>query len=155
MNIIPWNRRESLLPSTPDLESFFGRLLPNGERDLVSHLPKALGLGRFPALNVAETEENFTVTVDCPGMTEEDFQIEAMGNQLMISGERKWEEEKLGKEFKRVESQYGMFERTVQLPENVRLEAETIDATYKKGVLTITVPKLERTPAAKIEVHGE
>jgi len=155
MNVIPWQRRESLLPTSSDLESFVGRLLPDGNRDLMSHLPKAFQLGNFPPINIAEAEECFTVSVDCPGMAEEDFQIEAMGNQLMVSGERKWEEEKQGKEFKRVESQYGLFERTVVLPDNVRIDAETIDARYAKGVLTIVVPKLEKTPAAKIRVRGE
>ena len=155
MNIIPWQRRESLLPTRSDFESLFERLLPNGNRELMSHLPKAFQLGHFPPVNIAEAEDCFTVTVDCPGMAEEDFQIEAMGNQVMISGERKWEEEKQGKEFKRVESQYGKFERTIVLPDNVRTDAETIDASYAKGILTIVVPKLEKTPAAKIPVRGE
>ena len=78
-----------------------------------------------------------------------------MGSQILISGERKWEEEKKGKEFHRVESQFGSFERIVQLPENVRADPEKIDAAYKKGVLKITVPKLEKTPTAKIPVHSE
>jgi HSP20 family protein len=92
--------------------------------------------------------------MDSPGLDQQDFEIETMGNQVLISGERKWEEAKKGKEFRRVESQYGKFERTVMLPENARIDPDKIDASYAKGVLTITVPKRERTPAAKIPVHA-
>jgi len=152
MNLIPWRRRESLLPFSTDFDDFFRRFWENGDRELTSHLPEVFRSRSFPALNVAETEDSFSITVDCPGLEEKDIQVEAMGNNLVVSGERKWEEEKKGKEYRRVESQYGKFERTIPLPDNVRIEAGEVDATYKKGVLTITVPKLEKTPTAKIRV---
>ena len=152
MNIIPWRRRESLMPG--DLDDFWNRFWTTGNGNAFDHLPEAFRTRAFPAVNVAETEDGFTITVDCPGLDKKDFEIETMGNQILISGERKWEEEKKGKEFRRVESQYGKFERTVLLPENARIEPDKIDASYAKGVLTITMPKLERTPASKIPVHA-
>ena len=103
----------------------------------------------------AETEEAFVVTLDCPGMKDEDFEVQAMGNQLILTGERSWEKEKKGKEFHRVESQYGRFERTVQLPENAMTEDNGIDAHYAKGVLTVTVPKRAKTPTTKIPVKSK
>lgn len=152
MNIIPWRRRE--FPSTFEWDDLWSRFWGDGNEGIASHLPEVFRARPFPAVNIAETEDSFCITIDCPGLEEEDFQIETMGNQLLISGERKWEEEKKGKEFRRVESQYGKFERTVQLPENARTEAEKVDASYTKGVLTITVPKLEKTPSSKIPVHA-
>jgi HSP20 family protein len=157
MNIIPRRRRASLLPSPAGIEDLWNRFwheLPNGNGDSESRLPEAFRTGHVPAVNIAETEESFSVTLDCPGLDEKDFKIETMGNDLMISGERKWEEEKEGKEYRLVESQYGRFARTVRLPENARIEPAEVDATYKNGVLTITIPKVEKTPTAKIEVHS-
>jgi HSP20 family protein len=152
MNIIPWRRRESPMPG--DLDDIWNRFWAPNNGDYFDHLPETFRARAYPAVNVAETEDGFTITMDSPGLDQKDFEIETMGNQLLISGERKWEEEKKGKEFRRVESQYGKFERSVLLPENARIEPDRIDASYAKGVLTITVPKLERTPAAKIPVHA-
>jgi HSP20 family protein len=103
-------------------------------------------------MNVSESENQFTVSLELPGMEAKDVNIEVMGNQLQISGERKWEEEKKGKEFHRVESQYGSFSRSLTLPENARMERESIEATFQKGMLEIKVPKVEPTPAAKISI---
>lgn len=153
MNIIPWRRREALAPANLDLEDLWSRFWGNGHDDFTGNLPEVFRGRLMPAVNVAETEESFCITMDCPGLDEDDFQLETMGNQLLISGERKWEEEKKGKEFRCVESQYGKFERTVQLPENARTDSELIEASYNKGVLTVTVPKVQKTPATKIPVR--
>lgn len=152
MNIIPWRRGESSMPAS--LEDMWNQIWGNGEGEQVSHLPAVFQRGSFPAVNVAETESSFSITVDCPGLDEKEIEVEAMGNTLVISGERKWEEEKKGKEFRRVESQFGRFERRVQLPPNAIADAGKIEARYKKGVLTVTVPKVEKTPSAKIPVKG-
>jgi len=154
MNLTPWRRRGMVQPFASDIDDLFNRLWSHGDSDFVSHLPEVFQTRAFPAVNIAETEDDFCITVDCPGLNEKDIQVEAMGTNLVISGERKWEEEKKGKEYRRVESQYGKFERTVALPPNVRLEPGKVDAAYKKGVLSVTVPKLEKTPAAKIPVHA-
>lgn len=151
MNIIPWHRRGTSLENL-GVEDLFTGFFGNGEGSLKSHLPKVFGEGFTPAVNIAETEDSFSITMDCPGLSEKDFKIEMMGRYLVISGERKWETEKKGKDFRRVESQYGRFQRNVELPNNVNTAAEDIKASYEKGVLEITVPKHERTPAATIPV---
>jgi len=149
MNIIPWRRRGE---TAPVLEDFFQRFLDD-EGSLTSRLPELFRSNGVPAVNVAETEDTYTITMDAPGLEEEDFEVQAMGNRLQISGERRWEEEETEKEFHRVESQYGKFSRTVTLPTNLVVEPELIEASYTKGVLTIYVPKKEKTPAAKIAVR--
>ncbi len=153
MNIIPWRRREALAPTNLDLEDLWSRFWGNGHDGFTSHLPELFRGRPMPAVNVAETEESFCITMDCLGLDEDDFQLETMGNQLLISGERKWEVEKMGKEVRCVESQYGKFERTVQLPENARTDSEMIEASYDKGVFTVTVHKVKKTPATKIPVR--
>jgi HSP20 family protein len=138
---------KSLLPSRWD--DWFG--FPWMETPK-SRLPEVFQGAALPPVNVSETDKAFLVSVDLPGLEEKDIDVKLMGNQLMISAERRWEEEKKGREYHKVESQFGRFERTVMLPDNVRSGGG--DATYKKGVLTVTLPKVEPTPSKKIDVKG-
>jgi HSP20 family protein len=140
----------TLLPSKWGWEDLFS--LPWLENMPKSRLPEAFRTPTLPPVNVAETDKAFTIAVDLPGLEEKDIDVRLMGNQLTISAERRWEEEKKGREYHRVESQFGRFERSVTLPENVKLGAA--EAAYRKGVLTITLPKLEPTPATKINVKA-
>ena len=133
------------------LEELFAPLMtPWFEGTQRMKLPEVFQKPAMPATNVSETDKSFIVSMDIPGLEEKDIDVKLMGNQLTITAERKWEEEKKGREFHRVESQYGMFERTFSLPNNLRTQYG--EASYKKGVLTVTFPKVEPTPAAKIKV---
>jgi HSP20 family protein len=155
MNLTPWRRQDAPLALQDEFDDFFkqfGEPLFNGFR---SRLPAAFQARAFPPINVAESEQHYTVSVELPGMDAKDISIELMGNQLHISGERKWEEEKKGKEYHRVESQYGTFSRSLTLPDNLRLDRESIDATFQKGILEIKVPKVEPTPAANIPIKAK
>lgn len=152
MSIIPWKRREAMTPFRTDFEELWNRFFDTNGGSFASRLPEAFQRSSFPAMNVAETEDRFCVTLDAPGLEEKDFHVEVMGNQLLISGERKWEEEKKDKEFHSVESQFGRFERSFTLPDGV--DRDNVMATYKKGVLTIEIGKKEKTPAAKIPVKA-
>jgi HSP20 family protein len=151
MNLVPWRGRSDVSPFRSELDNLFGRYL---EPEFVSNLPTALRRGTIPPVDVSETEKNWMVCVELPGLNEKDIQVQILGQQLIVSGERKWEEEKKGKEFHRVESQYGSFQRSIQLPENARLDPDSVVATYKKGILEVLVPKVEPTPAAKIPVKA-
>ena len=154
MSLIPWRRQAGTMTLPDDFEELlkgFGDPF-NGYR---SRLPAVFEARNHPAMNVSESEQHYTVTLELPGMEAKDINIEVMGNQLTVSGERKWEEEKKGKEYHRVESQYGSFSRTLTLPENLRLDRESIDATFQKGILEIKVPKVEPTPAAKIPIKSK
>lgn len=152
MKILPWRRPSLPTASNSEFEDLFSRFWNNGDGDFFSHLPQAFRNKTFTPVNIAESEEAFSITMDCPGLDEQDIDVELMGSQIIIHGERRWEDEKQGKEFHRVESQYGSFERVVQLPENVCHDPTQVEASYKRGVLTVTVPKQEKTPASKIAV---
>ena len=115
-------------------------------------LPEIFSKEFIPPVNVAETEKSVVVTLEVPGMKEEDLDVEVMGDQLMISGEKKFEHEIKEKDFRRIESRFGQFSRTVKLPPDVR--TDEVCAACAKGVLTITIPKLEPTPATKIKVKA-
>jgi HSP20 family protein len=106
--------------------------------------------GWMPALDIHEDAENVTVRIEAAGMKKEDFDISLHDDNLTISGERKSETEKREGESFRSERFFGSFSRTVTLPALVKADAVT--ATYKDGVLTITLPKAEEAKPKKIEV---
>ena len=109
----------------------------------------------LPAANVAETEKDWVVAMELPGMHEKDVEVRLNGRQLVVSGERKQEKETKDKQFHRVESSYGMFERRFELPNDVRTDASSIDAKFHKGMLEIHVAKLEPKPMTKIPVRSD
>jgi len=151
MNLIPWRKSDDLTTFRGEFEDLMNRFFAP---EFGTHLPAAFRRASFPPVNVAETEKAWTVSFELPGLNEKDIQVQLMGRQLVVSAERKWDEEKKGKEFHRVESQYGSFQRAVELPANARIEPDALSATYKKGVLEVTVPKVEPTPTAKIPVKA-
>ena len=151
MNLIPRRDRSVLSTFRSELDNLFQRF-PFGDGD--DRLPEVFGRATVPAVNISETEKSWTVAVELPGLNEKDIQVQILGRQLVISGERKWEEEKKNKEYHRVESQYGAFQRAIELPDNLRLDPDSVGATYRRGMLEVTLAKIEPTPAAKIPVKA-
>ncbi|PKD19355.1 molecular chaperone Hsp20 [Salegentibacter salinarum] len=97
----------------------------------------------IPAVNIQETEDNFSVEVAAPGKTKEDFNIELDNDVLTISSEEKKENETSEKNgrYTRKEFSYSTFKRAFSLPDSV--DSEKISASYKDGVLNIELPKRE------------
>jgi len=92
-----------------------------------------------PRLNIAETDKDFQITVDLPGVAEKDVELAVNDGLLSIKGTRHSEKEDSGKNYHRVESFFGSFERSVSLPDSIAFDK--IDATFKNGLLTVTLPK--------------
>jgi HSP20 family protein len=160
MSLIPWrNRPEGQVALQNPFEEFFKDDFFKSFWDTLdgtrSRLPTTFQGRIYPSMNVSEAEGHYLVSLELPGMDVKDITIELMGNQLQISGERKWDEEKKGKEFHRVESRYGSFTRSLTLPDNARTDREAVEATFQKGMLEIRIPKLEPTPAAKIAIKAK
>jgi len=95
-----------------------------------------------PRIDVAETDTELKVTAELPGMDEKDIQINLEQDALLISGEKKADVEEKSKNFHRIERSYGSFQRVIPLATEV--VEEKIEAVFKNGVLTVTLPK---TPA--------
>lgn len=104
-----------------------------------------------PPLDMAETENELLVRVEIPGMNEKDVDINLSRDLLTISGEKKVEEVE-NEACHCMESCYGKFSRTVELPFEV--DAEKVDATFKDGVLRITLPRSETAKPKKIEIKS-
>lgn len=106
--------------------------------------------GFTPTTNVAETENEFEVTIDLPGMKAEEINIELKEGNLLISGEKKEEKEEKGKTYHRIERYYGEFCRLIPLTSPVK--EEKVSAEYKEGVLKVTLPKTEEVKPRHIAV---
>jgi HSP20 family protein len=102
------------------------------------------------SIDVAETENEFRVIADLPGVNKEDINIDVDGNTLSVSAERKREEEEKTDKFHRVERSYGKIHREVRLPPTADLG--NVAATYNDGVLKISVPKTQTRTARRIQV---
>ena len=108
--------------------------------------------GWEPNLDLYEDKDKITVKAELPGMRKEDIDIALVGNTLTISGERKHEEEREEGDTYRAERYFGRFQRSITLPSPV--DANKIQASYKNGVLTITLPKAEEAKRKQIQVKA-
>ncbi len=103
-----------------------------------------------PPVNIAETTDNYVIAAELPGLTKDDIKVTYDNGVLAIQGERKQEKEERGKTWHRIERGYGLFERSFRLPMTV--EAEKINAEFKDGVLTLTLPKVEAVKPKQIAI---
>ncbi len=105
-----------------------------------------------PSVSTREGEFAYHIEVDLPGVKKEDISIDLKENQLVISGERSFKEERKENDYYKVESSYGKFQRTFALPENV--DIENIEASNVDGVLEVILPKrkVEKSEIKKINI---
>ena len=97
-----------------------------------------------PRVDISEDDGKIVLRADLPGVNEKDVSVKVEDNVLTLSGERKFEKETDEENFHRVERTYGSFTRGFSLPETV--DTDKIKAKYDKGVLTISIPKVETKP---------
>jgi HSP20 family protein len=97
-----------------------------------------------PVVDVVETEKEYQITAELPGLSEKDVEVVVADEILTIKGEKKEEKEEKAKNYYLSERRYGAFQRSFQLPSGV--DADKIEAGFQNGVLTLTLPK---TPEAQ------
>lgn len=141
MTLVRYNRPNSNLMSknfSDIMDEFFNDVVRTNRDSFV------------PGIDISETDNQFLITAELPGMNKDDIDISLDNGRLSISGERKFEKEEEGKKFHRVETQYGSFNRSFQLPDNI--DEESIKATYENGLLNISLDKSEDKVKKKIEI---
>jgi len=155
-----WRRSETPLRRAEESPFFalhreMNRMFDNFFQDFdLSPADGGLGVSAFiPAVDVRENEKEVIVKAELPGMEEKDIEVSLADNGLTITGEKKEEKEENGKGYVRREARYGSFRRIIPLPEG--LNQEKVEAAFKKGVLTVTIPRLEEAKARKIAVKTE
>lgn len=104
-----------------------------------------------PQVEVFERGGELVVRADLPGMTKDDVEVNIAENALVIRGQRRSEREEEEEGYYRTERSYGSFYRTIPLPDGA--EAENADATFRNGVLEITMPAPERTERRRLDIH--
>jgi HSP20 family protein len=103
------------------------------------------------ALDVAETPDEFLVKASVPGINPDDLEITYTDNVLTIKGETKAEKDIKEEQYHLRERRYGSFSRSIALPSKVK--AESIEANYDAGVLTLKLPKAEETKPKRISIQ--
>jgi HSP20 family protein len=106
--------------------------------------------GFVPATDIEETEKDFRIVFELPGMEKNDIKVSVEDNVLTVSGERKERSEEKNKNFVRSEIRCGSFSRSFSLPRTV--DVQNVAADYKDGLLTITLQKTEEAKPKEIEI---
>jgi HSP20 family protein len=106
--------------------------------------------GWMPPVDVKETESDYLVTAELPGLTKKDVEITLDNNVLTLTGERRVEKETKGETYHRSERSYGKFSRSFALPREV--DGESVKAAFKDGLLTLSIPKRAEARSRRIEI---
>lgn len=133
------------------MERLFDEFLGRGLRNTSEE--RSLRGAWVPAINVLEREDAMIIAADLPGMKAEDVEVTVDDGTLTIRGERKLEEAAEGETYHRVERIYGAFERSFSLSNTV--DTEKIEARFKNGEMTLTLPKREEAKPRSVKITVE
>jgi HSP20 family protein len=151
--VAPWRPFESLRHEIDRLfEDFDGGMwrsrFGRPTFDLQPFWPRESTWAAVPAVDIAETDKAYEITAELPGMDEKNIEVKFADGVLTIRGEKKDEKEEKKKDYYLSERSYGSFQRSFQVPDGV--DTDKIEATFKKGVLSVALPKsVEAQKAAR------
>lgn len=148
-SLIPWRRRNrEITHFRKDTEDLLDRFFRE---------PMIFGRGLFsdaswyPRADVSEGKKDIIVKAEIPGVDRKDIDISLDGRYLTIKGEKKHEKEESDEHYHRVESSFGYYQRTIELPADV--DSADVDATYKNGVLKIKLKKVKASEGQTIKIR--
>ena len=145
MEIMPWRRFGELDSVRNEMDRLWNRIFR-----------QAPSTGTFteewsPSVDISETEDKLVIKSELPGLDAKDVNVSISGDLLTIKGEKKREEEEKDVHHHYVERYYGSFQRSFQLPVNVK--TDQIEATFDKGVLKVTLPKSDEAKKKEIQIN--
>jgi len=141
-----WNVRSpfgELERMRQQMDSFLNRVSEGGMPSLHS--------GVFPSVNLTEDKDHYYIRAELPGISSEELDIQATGNNLSISGERKIEAEKDNVRYHRKEREAGKFSRAISLPGDI--DPDGVSASLTDGILKVNVPKAEKAKPKQITIN--
>ncbi len=144
MDIAPWKPFGDLGSLRGEMDKLWDRFFTR------KTIAGALSEEWSPSVDISETEENLFVTAELPGLEAKDVNVTISGDLLTIKGEKKKEKEEKDEHHHYIERFVGSFQRSFRLP--VDIQSEKIEASFKKGVLKITLPKAEEAKKKSIEI---
>ena len=141
--LMPWTGMTSL---RREMDRLFDRFLEPARSEMPT-------LGEWePTVDVSENKDAVIVKAELPGVEQKDIAVSLQDGVLTIKGEKVAEKEEKDKRYHRVERSYGAFVRSMRLPAAV--EIATVRATFKDGVVTITLPKAPEAKGTTIPVKA-
>lgn len=149
MSLVKWNPAKELLNMEREFNKLFNSLSTrfgfgsNGDDEYENAV-------WMPLTDIIEEDDKYILNLDLPGVSKKDVKISYSNGQLIVSGERKHEKERKGATYHRVERAYGKYYRSFNLPDKIM--EDKIEAEFKDGALTITIPKAEEARPKEIEV---
>ncbi len=147
MAMARWDPFRDLMSIQGELNRLFGRTYGGSESG------SAASGSWMPPLDIYEGKDKFVINVELPGIEPGDVDISVEDSTLTIRGERKFYREVDEDSFHRVERRYGTFARSLSLPQTAN--ADSIEATFDRGVLTVEIPKAEEAKPKKISVKAK
>lgn len=134
-----------------DVDGLFNRMQPGRWPRLTVQGESGVSFEWAPTADISETEKEYLIRAELPGMKKEDVKVTVGDGVLTIEGQRKQQKEEKTERFHRVESHYGSFARTFSLPENIKADAIRCEA--REGVLTVHIPKAEQKKPKEITIQ--
>jgi HSP20 family protein len=116
------------------------------------HVPSIFGEQRewVPAFDIYENDKNYVLKAEIPGINPKELDVSLTDGLLTVKGEKRKESEERGETYHRIERRYGAFERSFHVPDSI--QADRVGAEYRDGILTLTLPKVERRRVRQIDV---
>ena len=146
MAIIRWTPIRSMMSFRDEmdrlLDDFYGRLAPSGESYEGDWLP---------AMDVKETDNEIVASIELPGLSKDDIKVSVKNDVLSVCGEKKQEKTVDKENIHRVERKYGYFKRSIVLP--VEVDSGKVKASFKDGVLKVTLPRVESKKPKEIPIQ--
>ncbi len=146
MAVSRWDPFRDLMGIQNELNRLFGRTYGGAEES------GATGAAWLPPLDIYETKDRFVVHVELAGVDPDSVEVTVEDSTLIVRGERQFYRDVPDDAFHRVERRYGPFARSLSLPQTAN--ANAIEASFDRGVLTIEVPKAEEAKPKKITVKA-
>ena len=144
MDIIPWKSFGEISRLRKEMDDLFNRIF--GETSL-----SKIGFSKWqPLLDISETDTHLIVKAELPGIDAKDVDVSITGDRLTIKGEKQQEKEEKEENRYRSERFYGTYERVIDLPASI-IENKT-EATFDKGILKITLPKVEKAKRKQVKI---
>ncbi len=150
MSLVRWRPTGSLLPRDWGIQNDVSRIFDHLFDRPFFDGDELRGIWS-PSVDIEETENELIVTADLPGVNKDGIKVNVQNNVLTFSGERKREEKSEKDNLHRLERTYGSFSRSFRLSATV--VSDGIKATYKDGVLRLTLPKVEEAKPRQIAVE--
>ena len=144
MELVPRRLFGELSPFRKEMDKFWDRYLGD------TPFGRTFAETWSPSVDISETKDDFVVKAELPGLEAKDVNVSISGDILTVKGEKKAEEEEKDEHYHRIERYSGSFQRVFHLPSGVK--ADKVKATFDKGVLKVTLPKVEEAKKKEIEV---